>query len=115
VVDTGIVAFRDGKTWPLVQQQVTVANVNAVVGAVSAAIVPANYNRKFLQITNNDVAQYVYLGFGAPAVLHFGIRLGPYNTEYYIYVMDRESIFSGEVRAIATAPGTVVTILEASG
>lgn len=119
-----VLAFRDGKTWPLVQQQVGITNTKYILvnGNTDYTIVPANYSRKYIQITNNngppDSPQQVYLAFGIAATLHQGIRLGSYNTEYYTYMMDRESIYTGEIHAKVTGSAGVnvtVSILEASG
>ena len=111
-----VTAFKDGKTWPLTQQQNVISNTtDTALTANSIVIVPANYSRKYLQITNTDAANYVYLAFGVDAVIHEGIRLGPAGSAYFTYVMDRESIYTGAIHAIALGGNCIVTIAQGSG
>lgn len=80
----------------------------AVVGAASAELVAANAARKGLTITNLS-ANWVFLGFGHPAVLNGGCALAPGGGTYNMTPFDYNKLV---VNAIASAAGSNVAVQE---
>jgi hypothetical protein len=109
-------ALRNGKIWPLQNQQTTLTGGQVLVPVfpLDIAVVPANNLRKFLQLTNDETAgvnNIIYLSLGAPAIPHTGIRL---NLDGGTYTMTRENLFTGEIRGTVLVGGapSVVTVTE---
>lgn len=80
----------------------------ATVGVTSAAAVNTNANRKGLVLVNTSV-NTISLAIGAAAVLNSGITLLPSGGTW---VMDEYTFTTGEVRAIASAASSNLSIQE---
>jgi hypothetical protein len=109
-------ALRNGKVWPLQNQQTVITSGQQLVpvSPVDVQILPANNLRKFVQITNDEALNancIVYLSLGGPAAEHIGIRL---NFNGGTYRMTRENLFTGAIRGSVAAAGaaTIVSIVE---
>ncbi len=90
---------------------VPLAPVTAVVGTVSALLVPANPNRKGLVISIVTANRFVSFGFdGYPAVLNSGITLN--NVITSIWSMSESTFTTAAVNAISGNNGTVVSVQE---
>jgi hypothetical protein len=114
-----VVAFKDGKNWPLTQQFTSVTNTTYTMAAQNTdyTILSANYNRKYLQISNTTSADIVYLAFGTAATVNQGVRLGVATSQYSTFTMDRDSIYVGAIHAIygTAGPNVIVSIIEGVG
>ena len=112
-------AYKDGKSWPLTQQLASAGKTNVQVsnGAGGSTLLAANYNRKWVRMTNIDAAAYVYLSFGSGStpVAHQGIMLTPIGGINPTFEMDRELIFVGVIKAISTVLNSQVSISDGSG
>lgn len=80
----------------------------ATIGVVSIEIAGANTARKGFTIVNMSAAT-VSLGFGAPAVLNWGITL---NASGGVFEMDAFMFSTGAINAIASAAGSTIGLQE---
>jgi len=78
----------------------------ATIGAASGQVVAANTNRIEVTICNDHATQVAYLALGATAVVNSGIRLNAAGGSY------TTNAFTGQINAIATGAGTVLTFTE---
>ena len=81
---------------------------NVTVGIVSAEILAANDNRSFLILFNESNTATIYLAFGVAAIVNRGIVIPPQSA----FVFDRLAISVQQIRAIATAAATPLSIQE---
>ena len=104
--------LKDGKNWPLQQELSAVSNITvAVTNPADCQLLPANPNRKFLIVMNDEpvAGRDIFLAFGVTAELFKGIQLVNAGGKY---LMTRENLFTGEIRAIAVVNGTAAVIAE---
>lgn len=85
----------------------TVTNSNISV-AVSNTTILSSSSRTFMALTNNG-AYDVWIAFGAAAVLNKGMLLSAYGGSV---VMDKSSIYQGNVFGIAETTGTTIAYVE---
>lgn len=81
----------------------------ATVGVASAEAVAANASRVLLVLVNTSTA-WIYLAFGAAAVVGSGIALAPSGGTLVIGKTD--GMVTAQVRAIASAAGSNLAIQE---
>jgi hypothetical protein len=79
----------------------------STVGAASGVVLASNADRVGLYLTNSS-ANRISLAFGEAAVLDSGITLYPQQT----FWMDESSFTTAEVRAIASAASSNLSIQE---
>lgn len=72
----------------------------------SGLLVASNPNRRSIILCNDDAAIVVYLGFGVPAVLNSGLRLGPGQVSPPI--LD----WAGDIFALSVSGTPKVTFVE---
>lgn len=80
----------------------------AVVGNTSAIVIPANMNRLFAWVINNDAA-IVYVQLGSPAVFGRGLPIRP-GTKLFVSGSD---LWLGDIYAIS-AGSVTIDLLEAT-
>lgn len=90
----------------------TVSTDSAVsVGTSDTAVLAANASRRYVQLVNDSTATiYLRLGAGA-ATLNSGIRVNPNGGSF---VIDSSNLYTGEIRAIAAAAASNLTVVEAT-
>jgi len=82
----------------------------ATVGVASAEVLAENKQRRGVVFVN-DSANQIYLGVGAAAVVGSGIRL---NANGGAYEINGDNLTTQDIRAIATAASSNLTIMEAT-